>query len=73
MSDDGSMLVGIDDDRGLERALLYYLPKRGSGVALNGENGTQLAEFSIPIGGGNPVLSMTEKVGNVILKLPSKK
>ena len=54
MSDDGSMIVGIDDERGHERAHLYYIPKRGSGVALTGENGTQLAMLSIPSGGADP-------------------
>jgi len=39
LSDDGSMIFGIDDERGHERAHLYYLPKRGSGVFLTGENG----------------------------------
>ena len=36
LSDDGSMIFGIDDERGHERAHLYYLPKRGSGVLLQG-------------------------------------
>lgn len=73
MSDDGSMLVGIDDERGHERAHLYYLPKRGSGVALTGENGVQSASLSIPNGGVNPTLSMTDTTGKVILQLPSNK
>ncbi|MBV8812413.1 MAG: hypothetical protein JO033_27395 [Acidobacteriaceae bacterium] len=73
MSDDGSMLVGIDDERGHERAHLYYLPKRGSGVALTGENGTQSASLLLPNGGGDPTLSMTDKAGKVILQLPSNK
>lgn len=73
MSDDGSMLVGIDDERGHERAHLYYLPKRGSGVALTGENGTQSASLLIPNGGVNPTLSMTDTTGKVILQLPSNK
>ena len=73
MSDDGSMLVGIDDERGHERAHLYYLPKRGSGVALTGENGTQSASLAIPNGGANPTLSMTNTGGNVILQLPSNR
>ena len=73
MSDDGTMLVGIDDERGHERAHLYYIPKRGSGVALTGENGTQLAMLSIPSGGADPTLSITDKAGKVILQLPSRK
>jgi hypothetical protein len=73
MSDDGSMLVGIDDERGHERAHLYYLPKRGSGVFLTGENGTQSVSLSLPNGGGDPSLNMTDKAGKVILELPSHK
>ena len=73
MSDDGSMLVGIDDERGHERAHLYYLPKRGSGVALTGENGIQSASLSLPNGAADPSLSMTDKAGKVILQLPSDK
>jgi hypothetical protein len=73
MSDDGSMLFGIDDERGHERAHLYYLPKRGSGVALTGENGIQLASLSIPSSGGDPSLSITDKAGKIILQVPSAK
>ena len=32
MPDDDSFLVGIDDEKGRERAHLYYIPKRGAGV-----------------------------------------
>jgi hypothetical protein len=73
MSDDGSMIVGIDDERGHERAHLYYIPKRGSGVALTGENGTQLASLSIPSGGADPNLSITDTAGKVIVQVPSRK
>jgi hypothetical protein len=70
MSDDGSMLFGIDDERGHERAHLYYLPKRGSGVFLTGENGTQSASLAIPNGGSDASLNMTDNLGKVILQLP---
>src|SRR5690349_4070585 len=30
MLDDNSFIVGIDDEKGQERAHLYYIPKRGS-------------------------------------------
>ena len=67
------MIVGIDDERGHERAHLAYIPKRGPGVALTGENGTQLAMLSIPSGRADPNLSITEKAGKVILQVPSRK
>ena len=53
MSDDGSMIVGIDDERGQERAHLYYLPKRGSGVYLQGEKGKGTVSLLVPNGGGD--------------------
>ncbi|MBV9081301.1 MAG: hypothetical protein JOZ62_01395 [Acidobacteriaceae bacterium] len=34
LSDDGSFMFGIDDESGRERAHLYYIPTRGSGVYL---------------------------------------
>ena len=35
--DDGSFMFGIDDTSGHERAHLYYIPNRGSGVFLQSE------------------------------------
>jgi hypothetical protein len=39
--DDGSVVVGIDDEAGRERAHLYFIPKKGSGLLLQGEGGKQ--------------------------------
>ena len=38
--DDGSFMFGIDDRSGQERAHLYYIPSRGSGVFLQSKNGS---------------------------------
>ena len=73
MSDDGSMIVGIDDERGQERAHLYYLPKRGSDVYLQGEKGKGTVSLLLPNGGGDASLEMISASGNVILGLPPKK
>lgn len=43
-------MFGIDDERGRERAHLYYIPKRGSGVYLQGENGSQALSLLNPPG-----------------------
>jgi hypothetical protein len=48
--DDGSFMFGIDDERGRERAHLYYTPNRGSGVYLQGENGRQALSLLNPPG-----------------------
>jgi hypothetical protein len=73
LSDDGSMIVGIDDERGHERAHLYYLPKRGSGVFLTGESGKDTVSLLLPNGGGAPSLEMTDKSGRVVLAEPRTK
>lgn len=73
LSDDGSMIVGIDDERGHERAHLYYIPKRGSGVFLTGENGVQTVSLLLPNAGGRSSLKMTDEAGQAIVTIPSNK
>jgi hypothetical protein len=70
MSDDGSMIVGIDDERGRERAHLYYLPKQGSGVFIQGENAKQTVSLLIPNGGRDASLQMTSEAGRLVFKQP---
>lgn len=48
--EDGSFMFGIDDEHGMERAHLYYIPKRGSGVYLQGPNGKQVLSLLNPEG-----------------------
>jgi hypothetical protein len=73
LSDDGSFLFGIDDETGRERAHLYYLPKRGSGVLLQGENNKETVSMLLPNGGGNPKLEMTDLSGKSIAVVPLPK
>ena len=73
LSDDGSMMFGIDDERGHERAHLYYIPNRGSGVFLQGENNKETVSLLLPSGGRDPTLEMTNQAGNIVLALPAKK
>jgi hypothetical protein len=73
MSDDGSMIVGIDDEHGHERAHLYYLPKRGSGVYLQDEIGKGTVSLLLPNGRRDASLEMRNSSGSVILGLPTKK
>ena len=48
LEDDGSMMFGIDDEHGRERAHLYYIPKRGSGVYLQSLKGGQTLSLLNP-------------------------
>jgi hypothetical protein len=72
-SDDGSFMFGIDDEVGRERAHLYYLPKRGSGVYLQGENNRETVSLLIPNGGQDPQLIMTNQSGNSTAQIPAPK
>jgi hypothetical protein len=67
------MIFGIDDERGHERAHLYYLPKRGSGVFLTGENEKQTVSLLLPNGGNDSSLEMTNQAGKVVWAVPPKK
>lgn len=46
LEDDGSFMFGIDDERGRERAHLFYIPNRGLAVYLQspGANTVSLAD-----------------------------
>ena len=73
MSDDGSFIFGIDDETGRERAHFYYIPKRGSGVYLQGENSKEVVSLLLPAGGGDPKLEMTAQSGNLVAAMPARK
>jgi hypothetical protein len=68
---DGSFLFGIDDERGRERAHLYYVPTRGSGIYLQGEDARGTVSLLIPPAGKDAKLEMSNKEGVKILSLPS--
>jgi hypothetical protein len=74
MLDDGSFIVGIDDEQCRERAHLYYIPKKGSGIYL--QDGKERAGISllIPNEGrhpGKPEISLIDDAGKPIATLPA--
>lgn len=74
--DDGSVVVGIDDEAGRERAHLYFIPKKGSGLLLQGESGKQTISLSVPPEGeqsASPQLEMTDWTGNRVAAVPARK
>jgi hypothetical protein len=74
--DDGSVVVGLDDEAGRERAHLYFIPKKGSGLLLQGEGGKQTISLSIPPEGeqsASPQLEMTDRAGNRVASVPARK
>ncbi|MBV9765134.1 MAG: hypothetical protein JOZ48_09850 [Acidobacteriaceae bacterium] len=72
-SDDGSFMFGIDDERGHERAHLYYLPSRGSGVYLQDGNDKESVSLLLPAGGRDPKLVMVDEGGKQIAEMPPQK
>jgi hypothetical protein len=72
--EDGSFMFGIDDERGRERAHLYYIPKRGSGVYLQSERGSEAVSLLLPRGAdGRPGLEITNSSGTPTADFPSPK
>jgi hypothetical protein len=75
MLDDGSVVVGIDDETGRERAHLYFIPKRGSGLLLQGE-GRETMSLSVPPQeeqSASPQFEITNRAGNRIAAIPARK
>jgi hypothetical protein len=73
LSDDGSFMFGIDDETGRERAHLYYIPKRGSGVYLQGESSKETVSLLLPAGGKDPKLEMMDKSGKSVATVPPQR
>jgi hypothetical protein len=73
--DDGSTVVGMDDELGQERAHLYYIPKKGAGLLIHGENEKETISLSIPpkTQSSRPILQLTDKAGNPVAVVPEKK
>jgi hypothetical protein len=64
--DDGSAVVGIDDQSGRERAHLYFIPSRGAGLLLQDGKEAEKISLLIPADGeqsAGPKLEMTDKTG----------
>jgi hypothetical protein len=76
MLDDGSFMVGIDDENSNERAHLYYIPNRGSGVFLQDGQNRAHTSLLIPTAGehpGRPEFEMTDETGKTIVRMPESK
>ncbi len=70
---DGGFLFGIDDESGKERAHLYYLPDRGSGLFLQKPFGTETISVVIPADGNSPKLEIVDKSGQTNIFAAGKK
>jgi hypothetical protein len=73
--DDGSTVVGMDDELGRERAHLYFIPKKGAGMLLHGDNEKETISLLIPRGKQSalPKLEMTDSGGNPLAVMPAQK
>jgi hypothetical protein len=64
--EDGSAAVGIDNEHGQERAHLYWLPNRGSGLLLKGDKPKEEISLSIPREGtqlSGPTVDVSNEAG----------
>jgi hypothetical protein len=73
MLDDGSFIVGIDDEQCRERAHMYYIPKKGSGIYL--QDGKERASISLAIPNQGehsekPQINLTDDAGKSVATLP---
>jgi hypothetical protein len=72
--EDGSFMFGIDDQQGHERAHLYFIPTRGSGVYLQSDKGNETLSLLNPRGpGGGPRLEIIDSGGTIVSQFPSSK
>jgi hypothetical protein len=72
--EDGSFMFGIDDERGNERAHLYYIPKRGSGVYLQSGRGSETVSLLLPQAANNRAgLQITDPSGTSVADFPRSK
>jgi hypothetical protein len=72
---DGSTVVGMDDELGRERAHLYYIPKKGAGMLLHGDNEKENVSLLIPPveQSATPKLEMTDHASNAVAVIPVQK
>jgi hypothetical protein len=71
--DDGSTVMGMDDELGQERGHLYYIPKKGAGLLLHGNNEKETISLSIPPEKESavPKMEITDESGHSIATLPA--
>jgi hypothetical protein len=74
--DDGTTVVGMDDELGRERNHLFFIPNRGAGLLVQGEKGGVQISLLIPFEGqqsGAPKLEMVDESGKTTVALPGPK
>ena len=65
--EDGSFMFGIEDASGHERAHLYYIPSRGSGVFLQSGSGSKTLSLLNPSGSNqDPKIEILNQKGHAI-------
>ena len=75
MLDDGSFVVGMDDERN-ERVDLFFLPGNGAGLGVKDEKGRNRISLFTPLTGtqaGTPKLEMFDESGKAIFAVPPPK
>jgi hypothetical protein len=72
--DDGSFMFGIDDASGHERAHLYYIPSRGSGVFLQSKSGSNSLSLLNPSDSSKePKIEIVNEAGKAIAQFSTTK
>jgi hypothetical protein len=72
--DDGSFMFGIDDASGHERAHLYYIPSRGSGVFLQSKSGSNSLSLLNPSDSNkSPKIEILNQAGKTVAEYSAKK
>jgi hypothetical protein len=72
--DDGSFMFGIDDTSGHERAHLYYIPSRGSGVFLQSKNGSNSLSLLNPSDSSkDPEIEIVNEAGKAVAQFSTTK
>jgi hypothetical protein len=71
--DDGSFMFGIDDTSGHERAHLYYIPSRGSGVLLQSKIGSKSLSLLNPSDSNKkPTIEILNRAGKTVAEFSAK-
>jgi hypothetical protein len=72
--DDGSFMFGIDDTSGHERAHLYYIPSRGSGVFLQSKSGSNSLSLLNPSDSSkDPKIEIVNQAGKAVAEFSTNK
>jgi hypothetical protein len=72
--DDGSFMFGIDDKSGHERAHLYYIPSRGSGVFLQSQGGSNSLSLLNPSDSSKgPRIEIVNQEGKAVAQFSANK